>query len=293
MSLDFQPVDLAMKPLVDRYIAPHGIWGSEYTFTNLLMWGQNGQIKIAEKDSAMFFLLNDADGSAFMFAPLTEGDYASAVRTGAEYLEARGFRSCFHGISGPLEAKFRESCPEYKLEYDRNDSDYLYLASDLIELRGKKFHAKRNHVNRFLLDNTFEYVDLDSSMLDECLGVYDEWLGEKLYADASALSERTAIEAVVSNMEALGVKGGGIRLGGRLAAFSLGERINNELAVIHIEKADDVDGLFSFINQQFAQHCWQNVEYINREEDMGIEGLRKAKLSYRPVRLIDKYIAVK
>lgn len=293
MDLYFRPIDLSMKPMVDSYILPHGLWGSEYTFTNLFIWGQNGQIKLAESDSTLFILLNDGEKGEFMFAPLTVGDYGSAVERGARYLEARGHKACFHAISGSLEERFRTSCGDFTLLPDRDDSDYLYLSDDLINLRGKKFHAKRNHVNRFITENSYEYIELSSDMLGECLDVYDEWLGEKLDADASALAERQAIAAAVSNMERLGVKGCGIRLGGRLAAFSLGERINDELAVIHIEKADDVDGLFAFVNQQFAQHSWSGVKYINREEDMGIEGLRKAKLSYHPVRMIDKFIAVR
>ena len=106
------------------------------------------------------------------------------------------------------------------------------------------------------------------------------------------LCERDAIITAVTNMDELSIKGGGIVIDGKLAAFSLGQRISNEMAVIHIEKApDSVDGLYTLINQQFVEHEWADVTYINREEDMGIEGMRKAKLSYRPVKFIEKYTA--
>ena len=91
-------------------------------------------------------------------------------------------------------------------------------------------------------------------------------------------------------MDTLGVKGGGIRIQGKLAAFTLGEQINDEIAVIHIEKADSgIPGLYTIINQQFVEHAWTKVKYINREEDMGLEGLRRAKLSYNPAFMIDKF----
>lgn len=157
-------------------------------------------------------------------------------------------------------------------------------------LKGRHFHAKRNYLNYFTSQYDFEYVTVKSDMMEECLRVYRDWLDEKTVIEPYALDEMEAIKTIVENMDALGVRGGGIRIGGRLAAFSLGERMRRDTALIHIEKADgDIRGLFTAINQQFVEHEWQDSLYINREEDMGLEGLRKAKLSYHPVRMVEKY----
>lgn len=291
----FEPINLQMKPLVDRYLNSWRLSGSEYTFTNLLMWGINGRIKVAEYESALYIKLRYGNDDPFMLAPLTldlSCDYGNAVRLADEYMQGSGYSPIYKAISGPLVEKFASCCPEHRLTEDRDNFDYVYLSRDLIQLSGKKFHSKRNHINRFKSEYGFEYILITPDMLDECLEVYSLWLHEKDKLLPGMLGELDAIKAAITNMDVLGVKGGGIRIDGKLRAFSLGQLINEDMAVIHIEKADEsFEGIYSVINQQFAEHEWSGVKYINREEDMGIEGLRKAKLSYRPIELIHKYVA--
>ncbi len=291
----FEPINLQMKPLVDRYLNSWRLSGSEYTFTNLLMWGINGRIKVAEYESALYIKLRYGNDDPFMLAPLTldlSCDYGNAVRLADEYMHDSGYSPIYKAISGPLGEKFASCCPEHRLTEDRDNFDYVYLSRDLIQLSGKKFHSKRNHINRFKSEYGFEYILITPDMLDECLEVYSLWLHEKDKLLPGMLGELDAIKAAITNMDVLGVKGGGIRIDGKLRAFSLGQLINEDMAVIHIEKADEsFEGIYSVINQQFAEHEWSGVKYINREEDMGIEGLRKAKLSYRPIELIQKYVA--
>lgn len=290
----FKQITLDMKPLVEKYTLPLALSSSEHTFPNLLMWGGNGKIKLCEDSGVLYTLLDFGDG-LFMFPPLiadTNGDYADAVKKADDYLISAGVQPFYRALTGSLLAAFRASCPNHVIEEDRNNYDYVYLTSDLITLRGKALHAKRNHINKFTSRYSYEYVRLTKDMLGDCLAVYDEWLCGKEYVTADMLCERDAIITAVTNMDELSIKGGGIVIDGKLAAFSLGQRISSEMAVIHIEKApDSVDGLYTLINQQFVEHEWADVTYINREEDMGIEGMRKAKLSYRPVKFIEKYTA--
>lgn len=289
---DFQPIELSMKPMVEKYRAHWDMDGSEYTFTNLLIWGTNGRILLAERDNTLFCLLRMGE-YPIMFAPLPldeNVDYARAVGLAHEYMQHEGNETKFSAISGPLADLFRTRCPEYPLMEDRANFDYVYNTQDLLTLKGRHFHAKRNYLNYFTSQYDFEYVTVKSDMMEECLRVYRDWLDEKTVIEPYALDEMEAIKTIVENMDALGVRGGGIRIGGRLAAFSLGERMRRDTALIHIEKADgDIRGLFTAINQQFVEHEWQDSLYINREEDMGLEGLRKAKLSYHPVRMVEKY----
>ena len=123
------------------------------------------------------------------------------------------------------------------------------------------------------------------------MALYNEWLQGKEDADRDAVGEYMAIRELIMHMQTLHVVGAGIRINGRLAAYTLGERMDEEMAVIHIEKADtDVPGLFTVINNLFVKNEFTDMKYINREEDMGLEGLRRSKLSYNPVMLIEKFV---
>ena len=293
-NMEFRPIELEMKELVERYTKPWHLQCSEYTFTNLYIWGKEAHLELAEEDGALFFFARYGQGKPFMFAPLSQdpsADYGTVLKKAVKEFEKRGEVPCFRAISGPIYEAFKRA-EGYSLEEDRDNADYVYSAESLCTLAGKKLHAKRNHINKFRAEygDSFEYVPVTKDMLEECLAVYDEWILGKDPTEPGALGERCAIERAISAMDVLRIKGGGIRIGGKLAAFTLGEEIDNEIAVIHIEKADSsVPGLYTIINQQFAQREFSHMQYINREEDMGIAGLRKAKLSYYPAFLIEKY----
>ncbi len=292
--MDFHDITPDMKQYIDGFIKPWRLQNSEYTFTNLLMWGMNGHIKVAEACDTLYFLLHYETG-AFMFAPLTRdpgADYAAALKLSDEYCLTHGIPICYKAVAGPLKEAF-ERVGGYTLCEDRDNFDYVYSMEELLHLSGKKLHAKRNHINQFRTQYQFEYVPLRSDMMEECLSVYKNWLQKKDMCEPGVIGEFSAIRAILANMGALGVVGGGIRINGELGAFTLGERIDGEMAVIHIEKADDINGLYTMINQQFIEHEFTDMKLINREEDMGLPGLRKAKLSYYPVMLLEKFEATR
>lgn len=290
-----RPIDISMKTMVEQYTKAWKLRSSEYTFTNLLIWGDGGNLKIAEENDTLFLFWDYGVGKPFMFAPLTRdpgADYKLALDKAAEHCRSMGIEPVFKGISCNI-AKAFEKCEGYEMKPDRDNYDYIYSMESLRDLAGKKLHGKRNHINRFMSEygNTFEYVNIDKSMLDECLELYDEWLEGT--DDPSAAYEKNAIRTIISNMDELNVKGAGIRIGGRLAAYTFGERIDGSMAVVHIEKADkDIQGLYTVINNLFIKNELSDMELINREEDMGLEGLRKAKLSYNPVGFIEKFEGV-
>ncbi len=173
--------------------------------------------------------------------------------------------------------------------------DYLYLREDLQNLKGRKYQPKRNHINKFksLYDWTFEILKPEN--LSDCLAFEDKWLEDAALRNPDFLSdyqkERRIVEYLLSNIEELGIFAGMIKVEDKIVAFSIGSRINHETFATHIEKADrNFEGSFAMINQQMAEHLPANFLYINREEDLGLEGLRKAKESYHPIKLIEKYI---
>ena len=170
----------------------------------------------------------------------------------------------------------------------RNQYDYIYRRTDLASLAGGKLKAKRNHVNKFRAEHPdFEYRELSPAMFDECRRLEALWREERgdnnpSFGDTIAAEQRV-VENVFAHWDALGMLGGSIWLDGRMVAFTYGAAVTTDTFDVCVEKADrTIDGLFAVINQQFCAHMPERFVYVNREEDMGLEGLRKAKLSYHP-----------
>ncbi|MDR0841074.1 MAG: phosphatidylglycerol lysyltransferase domain-containing protein [Christensenellaceae bacterium] len=291
-TLDFQPVQLGMRPLVQGYTRPLGIRNSEYTFTSLLMWGTGDRIRIAEREDALYILYTFPNHAPFMLAPLCKRveDTPRAIAVAAEYLRGIGAKPRFHGITQDNIRFFEEA--GYACTPDRDNFDYVYNMEDLRTLAGKKYHGKRNHIHQFLARYEYEYIRIEEDTVPECLAVYEQWLETKDTGERGVLGEWDAIRMGLANLRALELFGGGIRIAGELRAFTLAERIDAEMAVVHFEKADaDVPGLYPLINREFVEHALREVRYINREEDMGLAGLRRAKLSYNPAFMVEKYVA--
>jgi len=199
-----------------------------------------------------------------------------------------------HGIYDSTLERLKKFAPEIAADYtlDRNNCDYVYLREDLANLAGRKFHGPKNHVNRFIKDHPdYTYEAITSANLEECLAYGRKWCVERANTDESIMFEDEAIEEAFKSYEALQLRGGLIRYDGKVQAFSFGEKmVNSDMAVIHVEKADpQVNGLFNIINRDFVRNAWPDVKYINREEDMGKPGLRRAKESLCPAFLVNKY----
>ncbi|MEA4969486.1 MAG: phosphatidylglycerol lysyltransferase domain-containing protein [Candidatus Pelethousia sp.] len=291
-KLRFQPVSISMRELVHSYTKPLHIQNSEYTFTSLLMWCKEDRIRIAEQEDILYILYIFPQLDPFMLAPLAlrEEDYPKAIATASAYLTGIGARPAFRGITEKYKPYFERA--GFTLTADRGNFDYVYNMEDLLTLKGKRLHGKRNHINQFLSRYTYKYVTITPEMYAECMAIYEDWLAGKDPAEYGVLGEQEAIHIGLTHMQELGLVGGGILVDGKLRAFSLGERIDEEMAVIHIEKADsNIPGLYPLINKEFVTHAWKDMKYINREEDMDLEGLRKAKMSYSPAYLLEKFRA--
>ncbi|MFH1060966.1 MAG: phosphatidylglycerol lysyltransferase domain-containing protein, partial [Pseudomonadota bacterium] len=174
---------------------------------------------------------------------------------------------------------------------DRDQSDYVYASEDLIKLAGNRFHRKKNHLNRFLKTQPHEYRPLDEGLVAAVLDMQQAWCAlRECHQDPGLSAEDRAIYEALTNFGRLDYVGGAILVEGRVEAFSLGEPLNPDTAVIHIEKANpELPGIYAAINQRFVAEAWSGMTYINREQDLGLEGLRQAKESYNPHHLVDKY----
>jgi hypothetical protein len=187
----------------------------------------------------------------------------------------------------------REFPGKFHYQSNRDYFDYIYLRQDLVDLKGKYLQAKRNHVNKFRRVYAYEYVPLTPELVPECLELEEEWCRRHDCTESeSLLNERKALTLALQHMEELRLLGGAIRVEGRLVAFAYGAPITADTFGVHIEKADtSVDGAYTIINQEFVRHVPEHYVYINREEDLGLPGLRKAKLSYHPHLLLEKGVA--
>jgi len=162
-----------------------------------------------------------------------------------------------------------------------------------MELKGKKYDGKRNHLNNLLKTHSFKYEKMNSSHFKECILLNDKWCSEKKKESEEFPNiecEGMVVREAFDNFEFLELTGGVIKIDGKITAFSIGQMLNSDTAVIHIEKADPlVRGMSQLINREFVRNAWSDATYINREQDMGHVGLRKAKMSYHPVRMEKKY----
>lgn len=187
-------------------------------------------------------------------------------------------------------------CPDcYTIVPDRDNYEYVYLTQDLINLSGKKFRQKKNNLNHFRNQYMgYEYLPITEDIFEECLDADKRWMENRIDRDTEdedeMKGERQAIKTIFDNWDALGAKGGAIRIFNKIAAFSIGEMLNDDTAIIHFEKSDpNIRGLYQAINHEFVVHAWSHTTYINREEDMGIPGLRQSKESYNPDHYVEKF----
>lgn len=290
MTIEFRKPVMEDKALVTGYIKQKKTRSCEDTFGNLLLWARFYNIRIAEVEG---MLVSAIMGETLSFHyPYGVGDAKKCIESLMEYSEEQGQEFRMHCVT-PEEFEELESLfqGEFEIEYDRDIADYVYEAEKLRNLSGKKYHGKKNHVNKFKKTyENWEYVSMTGEHAEEAFQLLLKW--KELNA-CMENHEKNAESCVASNylrlFDELDVCGGILRVNGQAAAFSIGEQVCDDTMVVHIEKAlTEYEGAYTMINQQFVEHECQHVTYVNREEDTGDEGLRKAKLSYRPVFMVEK-----
>ena len=286
----FKDLSLEEEPLFDELFSRFPPVISEFTFTNLFIWRHAYRIKISRFQN--FLCLLSAQGrNSFFFPPIGEGDVVECSRMLLRYLEENGISPKIARVPESLVANTDWRREGFVAEIDRDQSDYVYLTEDLIHLNGRKYHRKRNHIKQFKEKYTYRYIPLTPEWISECLRLETEWCDLRHCEEIPGLAnESLAIKNIFSHFEELKVKGAAILIDGRVEAFTFGEPLNPETVVIHIEKANLIyEGLYPLINQAFLENEWSRFPYVNREQDLGEEGLRKAKESYFPHHMVNKY----
>jgi len=285
----FKEIDLSFKDIVRDHLSAFPLEASEYTFTNLFAFRDAYNFKVSlYKDILM--VLKDKEPVS-LFCPLGDAGSPGVMVEGFKYLSGYTGEPAFERIPEGFVKACLINDERFILEEEREHFDYVYDVRDLIELKGRKFHDKKNKVNKFRSAYTYEYAALTPEMIGECLKFEEYWCEERECEKYYGLhKERCAILEMLNNFDALDLTGGIIRIENKIVALTLGEKLLPDTFVIHIEKANStIHGLYQVINQEFLMHEAADCTFVNREQDLGIEGLRNSKMSYNPVKFIKKY----
>ena len=288
---DFKFPSVEDRKWMHPILSQSGNMGSESAFGTLFLWSSAYFSEVCRYRDYMILY----SGGPFHTYNMPIGGRGlpfDAIEAIIRDAGERGIPFKMWGITQDGVAELQEMYPDrFDFQLDRDGSDYLYNTRDLIDLPGRKFHGKRNHVAQFGRAYDWSYEEISSSNYAECLQIDREWRESRTGEEREGVeSETEAIQKAFEHYEALELSGGLIRVEGRPVAFTVGEEINREAFLIHFEKAlDGYIGLYAAINREFAAQRLSGYRYVNREEDMGIEGLRKAKLSYCPAALLQKY----
>ncbi|MDE5639254.1 MAG: phosphatidylglycerol lysyltransferase domain-containing protein, partial [Odoribacter sp.] len=234
------------------------------------------------------------DQRTLYLMPTGKGNILPVIETLAEEAAREHQPLLLQGVYSEMQATLEKNFPTlFEYTSHRDYYDYIYLRKDLAELKGKNYQPKRNHVNKFKKEYKYEYLPLTADILPDCLDFELRWCMEHDCLQKESLQkERQALTYAVQHYEELGLYGGAITVKGEIVAFTFGFPVTPDTFDVQFEKANiHIDGAYSIINQEFARHLPETYIYVNREEDLGMPGLRQAKLSYHPAILLEKCIA--
>ena len=295
MMLDFKPITLSDKALYEKYLHLSTHRGCNFSFANVYLWGKQS---ILEKDGCLMTL--SQFGKFFVYPyPLGKGDIKIAV---SALIDDAAERKIPLRLSGLLDAECEEldaAFPDvFCFKPSRDSSDYVYLIEDLAELKGKKYHGKRNHLNRFYAAHPkFTVEPLSENNVSAVREMTNEWFKSREVPEGESFElEKSALEKAFRDYKELELETLVLKNEGEVIAYTMASRMFEDTFDVHFEKARmDVEGAYTAINCEFAKYIrekYPEIRYLNREEDMGLEGLRKAKLSYHPHHFIEKRTAV-
>ncbi len=291
---DFKPLTVDDRDAIQTRLWAYQPDTSELGFGNLYIWRTYYNFEWAIHDEWLLLVAHRPEHT-FAFEPIGPTPRHDVTCELLRWLRDE------HGEAAPFipradqrlvdELDESGATDDLTIEPQRDHFDYVYLTEDLIELSGRKYSGKRNHINNFLRRYEYEYRPLTEDLVEETLALAEVWCEQRSCEEDISLShEFEGIKDTMDNFGAVGLKGGVLIIDGKVQAFVLGEQLNEETAVIHVEKANpDYRGIYPMMTQQFPEHRWADLRYINREQDLGISGLRRAKESYYPDHLVNKY----
>ncbi len=291
MPLQFEPVSIDKQDPYLKRLAACPEKTSDYSFVNLWAWGQEYGLLWAWDDRLVW--LKQTEPEETLWAPIGPWEDIDWKQTFSDHAKTENI---FIRIPEKLANLWKQTLgAQVQLEEIRGHWDYLYDVSELRALKGKRFHKKKNLLNQFIKKNNFSYAPLGPDQIDKALAMQENWC---TWRDCESLdtlaAENRSIQRVLTGWEAMtGLSGGTLTVEGQMVAYTIAEQVSEDSILIHFEKANqDFKGAYQAINQQFLLNTGDSYRFVNREQDLGDEGLRKAKLSYHPVDFLKKYQAI-
>ncbi|WP_448822015.1 DUF2156 domain-containing protein [Cetobacterium sp.] len=256
---------------------------SDMNFTNLFLWSFSENIQYAIEDDIVY-IKGVYEGDEYYFSPVSKNGSKDEVISAVKRIKEYGGKIVF--IPESYEDFLKE---KFILVEERDSFDYIYLQEDLAELKGRKFSSKKNKINKFKKMYNFTYEKISKENIEDIRAFQRRWT-ENRKEDTIIISETLGIEELLNNYERLELRGGVIKVDEKIVAYAIGEKLTENMGVIHIEKGIlDYQGSYQMINMYVAKEEFSDVEFINREDDFGSIGLREAKLSYQPIKFLKKY----
>ncbi len=294
--IEFKPIALSDKTTIDICLQNNSYRACDFCFTNLYAWQAKFHTTFAVIHDTLFIRYNDCDAQLCYMMPIGKMALKEALQLIINDAKENNIPLVIKAITEEMWTCIqKEMFDTFTFVHDRDNDEYIYLTEKLISLTGKKLQAKRNHINRFKADNPdWHYFPLTTTKeLNECSVMLDEWEDLNISkAEKSLRYDYLATKIMLNNFHYLQLKGGAVRVEGKIIAFTIGEELTKDTFVVHVEKAiSGINGAYTIINQQFAEKELSNYTYINREEDMGLDYLRQAKMSYYPDILLKERIA--
>ncbi len=291
--ISFKEIVLEDKDWINELLSQCHYMSCEYCFGNHFIWKNAYDERVCRINDYYTVELSDDEGErgfSFLF-PAGTGDLKPVIEELMEYCRSENLPFRLHSMPEEMVPEMERMFPGlFDFTVDRDYSDYIYTVEDLTNLAGKKYHGKRNHIARFKEGN-WAFEPMGDDNFEECMEMNREWCRlNDCGRDEGIKTEQCAVRRSFKYFRELDFFGGLLRLDGKVVAYTIGERLNSDTVVVHIEKAfSDIQGAYPTINREFVANMCQNYRYVNREEDLGVEGLRRAKLSYQPAILLPKY----
>lgn len=291
--MNFREITLSDKAWISQKMREDGRRACEFTFANTYIWRDIYRIEAAEICGCCIIKYRAQDADYLTF-PIGAGDRRKALCAMIGASREKGQPLYVDCVLNEEKRLLEEWFPgQFAIREVRDGFDYIYTVEKLTHLAGKKLHGKRNHIARFEENEDWSYEPMTSFNKTECLTMNRKWCDRQACKwNRDMADEVCAVREAIEHFEELELVGGVLRIAGDVVAFTIGEPLTADTFVVHIEKAfADIQGAYPMINRQFVAHECQAYTYVNREDDAGSEGLRRAKLSYQPDILLEKYTA--
>lgn len=296
INMKFKKLKIEDKEILDQYISKHKFKTYEYSFTTLYLWRNMCGVEYAVVDDGLIIKKHQVGKGEYFMVPVGyDRDKLPEIINKLKDYKSKSYdmQNLFRDVEEDFLEEFKELF-DGNIEYmeDIDNFDYIYETEKLISLSGKKYHSKKNHYNTFVSSYSYRVADMkEEGVAKDCIEFDRFWNENRNTSTAQLDYELDGTIDLIENRENLNIEGMAVYVEDKVVGFTIGEKINEDMVVIHIEKGDfNYKGVYAFINKTFLEKYFSKVKYVNREEDLGVVGLRKAKSSYHPVKYEKKFI---